>query len=382
MKSRRQRLFLAMISMLLLPALACQSAWPQAVLPDAQATGSAESVVQHELISTQTALPAVVASDLFSQQEALISLYQVVRTGVVSVRVATDIGAAQGSGFVYDQLGHIVTNLHVVEGATYLEVAFPSGLKTTAEVIGVDADSDLAVLQVDVLEEDLIPLALGDSGQLQVGQTVVAIGNPFGLNGSMSTGIVSSLGRSLDSLNLTDSGQVFSAGDLIQTDAAINPGNSGGPLLNLNGEVIGISRAIRTYNFNDAGDTLNSGIGFAISVNIVKRVVPALISEGHYDYPYLGISSPSDLTLAAAEELGLQRATGAYVGSLAEGGPAQQAGVEVGDLIIGVEGEEVLSFDALISYLFSNTGPGDTIQLQILRGSEEVVIDLVLGARP
>lgn len=323
-----------------------------------------------------------VSVEMIDQQEALVSLYQAVSPGVVSITTLSELGGGQGSGFVYDSQGHIVTNYHVVQGASYLEVSFPSGIRAVAEVVGEDRDSDIAVIKVDVAEAELHPLRLGDSDALLVGQSVIAIGNPFGLQGSMSTGIVSSLGRSLESMNQAAEGGVYSAGDLIQTDAAINPGNSGGPLLNLQGEVIGINRAIRTFSSAQDGSALNSGIGFAISSNIVKRVVPSLISQGYFDYPYLGISSNSGLTLAEAEQLGLERTDGSLVARVTAGGPAAEAGVQPGDFIIAIDGLDIKSFDDLISYLFRVKSPGETVTLTVLRAGAELEIDLVLGSRP
>ncbi|MGH2582731.1 MAG: S1C family serine protease [Anaerolineales bacterium] len=327
--------------------------------------------------------PVQISEDLLSQQEALVSLYENASAGVVSIVVATEQGGGQGSGFVYDNDGHIVTNFHVVQGATAIEVAFTSGEKVIGEVIGTDPDSDLAVVQVDIDSAILHPLTLGDSEQLQVGQYVVAIGNPFGLQGSMSVGIVSSLGRSLESLNPAPNSNVFfSAGDLIQTDAAINPGNSGGPLLNLHGEVVGVNRAIRSFSSNVEGDALNSGIGFAVSSTIVSRVVPSLINEGHFDYPYLGISSFDNLSLTDAQELGLNRTDGALITSVAPGGPGDEAGLQQGDFITAIDGRDLNSFDDLIGYLFTQRSPGDTVELQIIRGGEEITVAVVLGARP
>jgi 2-alkenal reductase len=328
-------------------------------------------------------VPAIqISNDLLSQQDALVSLYQNVSPGVVSINVATDVGGGQASGWVYDKEGHIVTNYHVVQGATYIEVSFTSGFKAVGEVVGEDTDSDLAVIKVDAPESELFPLNVGDSSALQVGQYVVAIGNPFGLNGSMSTGIVSSLGRSMESMNESENGSFFSAGDLIQTDAAINPGNSGGPLLNLNGEVVGVNRAIRSFSSNVEGDALNSGIGFAVSSNIVARVVPSLISEGNYDYPYLGVSSVNSLSLAEAQQLGLDRTDGALIDSVANGGPADEAGVQPGDFVTAIDGIAIKNFDDLISYLFTHKSPGETVSLTIIREGGEIQIDLVLGARP
>lgn len=358
---------------------------PELVVPSPEVTvSSSEPIVD---------LPPV--PDLVPVEDTLITLYERANPGVVSIRVETEAGGGQGSGFVIDEEGHIVTNYHVVEGFTGLEVAFPSGYKTRGDVLGVDTDSDLAVIKVDAPPEELHPLPLGDSSQLKVGQTVVAIGNPFGLSGSMTTGIISALGRTLDSLRTSPEGQFFTAGDVIQTDTAINPGNSGGPLLNLNGEVVGVNRAIRTFNFTIEEEPVNSGIGFAIAINIVKRVVPALIAEGEFDYPYLGVSSLPEITLERQEALGLPRSTGAYITSVTPGGPADEAGLRGGseptsidgvpaggDLIIAVDGQPIQIFNDLLSYLINYKSPGDVILLTILRGDEELEVELTLDRRP
>lgn len=326
-----------------------------------------------------------------ASQDALVVLYENVSPGVVAIFT----GTGQGSGFVFDDEGHVVTNYHVIEGFQTVEVRFTSGYMAYGTVVGTDLDSDLAVVKVDVPAGETHPLALGDSSLLKVGQTVVAIGNPFGLESTMTVGIISALGRTLDSQHSTPDGAVFSAGDIIQTDAAINPGNSGGPLFNINGEVIGINRAIRTYNQNTTGDPVNSGIGFAISGNIVRRVVPALIETGEYNYPYLGVSSNSTLTLEAIEELELAQFTGAYVTSVVPGGPADQAGLKEGteptdipglfaggDLIIAIDGREVRVFDDLLAYLITSKSPGDTVVLTVLRGEEKMDITVTLDKRP
>jgi S1-C subfamily serine protease len=326
--------------------------------------------------------PIQISQDLLSQQEALVSLYEAVSPGVVSINVSSSIGGAQGSGFVYDKDGHIVTNFHVVEDANYIEVSFPTGFTSVGEVIGEDRDSDLAVIKVEAPEAELHPLSLADSEQLLVGQYVVAIGNPFGLSSSMSLGIVSSLGRSLDSMNSTEDGLLFSAGDLIQTDAAINPGNSGGPLLNLSGQVVGVNRAIRTFSSAEDGNALNSGVGFAISSNIIARVVPSLIAEGDYEYPYLGISSRSELSLAEAQELGLETNAGALVTNVVANGPADDAGLQAEDFIIAIDGRPIKDFDEMIAYLFTHKSPGEVATLSVIRGGEQIDIQLTLGARP
>lgn len=326
-----------------------------------------------------------------AQQERLVALYENASLGTVAI--ITDQG--QGSGFVYDKNGHIVTNEHVIEGAKNVEVRFNSGFMAYGTVIGIDLDSDLAIIKVDVPAEELFPLPLGDSDSLKVGQTVVAIGNPFGLESTMTVGIISALGRILYSARTTPDGNPFSAGDIIQTDAAINPGNSGGPLFNINGEVIGINRAIRTTNFTESGDPVNSGIGFAISINMVKRVVPVLIETGKYDYPFLGISSMDALSLDMVNALDLSQYTGAYVTAVVSGGPADKAGIKAGstptnipgllgggDLIIAIDGRETRTFDEMLAYLITNKGPGDAVVLTVLRGTEKVDVTVTLGKRP
>lgn len=322
---------------------------------------------------------------------SLSSLYQRVIPGVVSIR--TDAG--QGSGFVYDDQGHIVTNQHVVEGASTVEVAFSSGSKAYGTVIGSDNDADIAVVKVDAPAGEFHPLPLGDSKTLQVGQTVVAIGNPFGLSGTMTLGIVSGLGRTQPASQAAGGG-FFSTADIIQTDAAINPGNSGGPLFNLNGEVVGINQSIRTTNFNElTGNAVNSGVGFSISINLVKKIVPVLIRDGIYEYPYLGITSSSDLSLDEIEALGLTTYKGAYVIEVVPGGPADQAGIKAGDtptrlqnlnaggdLIVAFDGNPIATFDELLSYLITTKSPGDEVVLTVLRGGETIDITVTLGKRP
>jgi len=275
-------------------------------------------------------------------------------------------------------------------------VDFPSGYKTRAEILGTDPDSDIAVLKVDVPAEELAPISLGDSDQLRVGQTVVAIGNPHGLYGTMTVGIISSLGRTMQSLHEAPGGAYFTAGGIIQTDAAINPGNSGGPLLNLDGEIIGVNVAIQSSTFDSSGQPVNSGIGFTIPINIVKRVVPHLIADGYYNYPYIGIGSlpGGELTLIQQEELGLPQSTGVYILDVSSDSPAEAAGLRGaaradnnglplgGDLIIAIDDTEVRNFNDLITYLSMHKSPGDAIILTVLRDGEEAQIELTLGERP
>ena len=364
--------------------------------PTAEAVGDvandAGSVDNPNDVSTAT----YVIPDEVLQQDALVSLYRSVNPGVVSIQVITNNGAALGSGFVVDKDGHIVTNYHVVEDATSVEVDFVSGLKVYAEVVGVDLDSDIAVIKVDVPEDELYPLTIGDSNQVSVGQTVVAIGNPYGLSGTMTVGIVSARGRTLDSIRQTTEGNYFSAADLIQTDATINPGNSGGPLLNLNGEVIGINRAIQTSGTSVTGDSISTGIGFAVSSNILKQVLPSLIKGETYDYPYLGISFyPASLSLTEAEIFGVSQTSGAYVLAVVEGGPADLGGLKAGDqptqnqyyygggdLIVAVDGVEIVQFSDLLNYLMLNKHPGDDIVLTVARGDQLLDLTITLGGRP
>jgi len=340
--------------------------------------------------------PSAASSGSAAMDTNLADLYQRISPGVVSISILTNQGGAQGSGFVYDKQGHIITNYHVVEGATEIEVDFASGFKVFGEVVASDLDSDLAVVQVKAPESELTPLTLGDSSAMKVGQSVIAIGNPFGLSGTMTYGIISAKGRLLDSLHAAGSGAYFSSGDIIQTDAAINPGNSGGPLLNLNGEVIGINRAIQTSGVPTSGTAANIGIGYAVPINIVKRVVPVLIKDGKYDYPYLGLSfPPGDLSLDEINTLKLPQQTGAYVVDVTAGGPGDQAGIQAGktttsvqgmlsggDLIIAVDGHPVLVFNDLIGYVLNNKSPGDKISLTILRGNQKKEVSLTLGKRP
>jgi 2-alkenal reductase len=343
----------------------------------------------------------ITVTSLLGEQDQFISIYKSVSPGVVSIKTYDANGTEQGlgSGWVYSSEGYIVTNNHVVDGAAKLEVDFQSGFKTYGEVIGTDAHADLAVIKITAPAGELIPLKLGDSDVLNVGQIVVAIGNPFGLDSTMTTGIVSALGRAMPSgVSSAPGGGFFSSSDIIQTDAALNPGNSGGPLLNLDGEVVGVNQAIRTTSSTTSGEPVNSGIGFAISVNIVKRVVPSLIANGKFEYPYLGISTLDvfdNMTLDEITRLGLTQFTGAYITSVIADSPAFKAGLipsnsdpqasEVqagGDLIVAIDSFPVMRFDDLISYLYTKKSPGDTVVVTVLRGTEKVDLPLTLATRP
>jgi 2-alkenal reductase len=396
MKTTQFKLWLV-IGVLVLAMLACSIPGVTtsfSLTPEAEDEVSS-AIVETEQPTTEPPPMTFVVPDEVLLQDSLVQLYESVSPGVVSIQVFSELGSGIGSGFVIDREGHIVTNYHVVEFAQQVEVHFQSGLKVFGEVIGEDLDSDLALIKVDVDPEDLYPLPLGDSDQLRVGQTVVAIGNPFGLSGTMTVGIVSARGRTLESIRQTDAGNFFSAGDLIQTDATINPGNSGGPLLNLNGEVIGINRALQTGGGTPLGSNSNTGIGFAVSSNILRLVVPTLKEGQTYNYPYLGLSSLPSLNLAQAEFLGLPQANGAYIVEIVPGGPSDQAGLQAGDqptpvpslfaggdLIIKVDQQEVLEFSELLSYMMLNKKPGDTMVVTVLRNGDEMVFNVTLGERP
>lgn len=339
-------------------------------------------------------LQTILVPEYAALEGSLEALYEKYSPGVVSLQYTSAEGSGQGTGFVIDKEGHIVTNYHVASGIDQLEVHFSSGLKVYGEVIGSDMDSDLAVIKVDVDPDELVPLILGDSNLIKVGQTVVAIGNPYGLSGTMTVGVVSARGRVLDSMRQTAGGTYYSSGDTIQTDALINPGNSGGPLLNLNGEVIGVNRAIQTAGLSTSGDAINTGIGFAISSNIVRKVVPSLIEKGSYAYPYLGMTSYTTMSLAMTEVLELPQSIGAYVSAVVEGGPADVAGIrggtvptsvqgfyKGGDLIIAVDGLPIKDFSELMSYMVVNKNPGETITFTVIRDGQTLDVDVVLGFR-
>jgi 2-alkenal reductase len=320
------------------------------------------------------------------------ALYQEINPGVVLIRALSETGGGLGTGFVWDAEGHIVTNYHVVESSTDLEVDFPSGFKTKADILGVDSNTDLAVLALDELPEELTVLTLGSNDTLVVGQTVIAIGNPQGLNSTMTQGIISALGRTLDSLNTAPGGGVFSTGNIIQTDAAINPGNSGGPLINLNGEVIGINSAISTTSIDLTGQPVNSGLGFAISIDTAKNVIPDLIEQGFVESPYVGIQVLSDISLFAQEELALPQSSGVYILEVTPSSPADEAGLRGadttgslplgGDLIISIDGFQVNNFAEFMGYLLTYKKPGDVVEIVAIRDGIEMEFELVLGARP
>ena len=328
-------------------------------------------------------------SSLTKKNLTLVELFEKSEESVVKIKVerigsVTDTGSL-GSGFVYDNLGHIITNAHVVNGANKTTVTFLDGSQYSAEIIGEDRFTDIAVIKVSEKPRLLHPLQIGDSSLLQVGEQVAAIGNPFGLSGSMTSGIVSQMGRLIASPDTA-----FSIPDVIQTDAAINPGNSGGPLLNMKGQVIGINTAILS------GTGEFAGVGFAIPSNTVSKIVPALIEDGKYHHPWIGITG-QDIDPDLAQALFLKQAKGFMIITVVDGSPADKAGlkgvkmtVEVGgkeypvdgDIIISVDGKEVRKISDILIHLQREKSVGDEMVLGVLRDGEFLHITLELVERP
>jgi len=335
---------------------------------------------------------ATILGDVLSSSKSsltLVELFEKSEEGVVKIQVVRnnipgDTGSV-GSGFVYDNLGHIITNAHVVDGASKATVTFLDGSQYDAEIIGKDKFTDIAVIKVSEKPRLLHPLQIGDSSQLRIGEQVAAIGNPFGLSGSMTSGIVSQMGRLLPS---QDSG--FSIPDVIQTDAAINPGNSGGPLLNMKGQVVGINTAIQSISGG------NTGIGFAVPSNTAIKIVPSLIEDGEYHHPWIGISG-RDIDPDLAKVLELKDAKGFLIITVVDGSPADKAGLKGmtatqvidgkeypadGDIIISVDDKEVRKISDILIHLQREKSVGDAIVLGVLRDGEFMHISLELVERP
>ena len=323
-----------------------------------------------------------------SKTLSLIEIFEKSEPGVVRVntqrnQTINDVGGV-GSGFVFDKKGHIITNAHVIEDSTKTVVTFLDGRSYNAEIIGIDQYTDIGVIKVNADLKLLQPLTLGDSSNLQVGEPITAIGNPFGLSGSMTSGIISQMGR------LLPSGSGYSIPDVIQTDAAINPGNSGGPLLNMRGDIVGINTAIQSTT----GEF--TGVGFAIPSQTVAKIVPTLISEGEYNHPWIGISG-RDIDPDMANVLGLKDALGFLIITVVEDSPASDAGligsdkmIEVdsreypvgGDIILAVDGIDVRKIDDILIHLQRVKTVGDDMNLEILRDGRTTNITIVLQERP
>ena len=320
---------------------------------------------------------------------SLIELFEKSEEGVVRIDVVKINsfrgGNSVGSGFVFDLFGNIITNAHVIDNADNITVTFLDGSQYNASIVGMDKFTDIAVINVEEKPDYLHPLEIGDSSTLKVGEPVAAIGNPFGLSGSMTSGIVSQIGRLLPS---HDTG--FSIPNVIQTDAAINPGNSGGPLLNMNGKVMGINTAIQS------GTGQSAGIGFAVPSNTISKVVPVLITEGKYSHPWIGISG-QDINPDLAKIRNLNHSKGFLIVTVIPDSPAEMAGLKGvseiekidnkeypkdGDIIISVDGKEVRKISDILIHLQEEKSVGDEMILGIIRNGEQMDIILTLIVRP
>jgi 2-alkenal reductase len=391
-----KKVFILVISVVVLSLL---------VLAGCTATATAKSTPSPTPVPTVTSpVPTTNSiSSISGLEGTLEGIYAQVNPAVVNITVMEKPAAgssplfgqqpssqALGSGFLWDNQGDIVTNNHVIANADNITVIFYDGTTVPGKVIGADADSDLAVVKVDMPNLNIQPVQLADSSTLKVGQLAIAIGNPFGLSGTMTVGFVSGLGRVLPA-NENAVGPSYSIPDIIQTDAAINPGNSGGVLLDDTGKVIGVTSSIATTTGSSAG------VGFAIPSSIVQKVVPSLITSGHYAHPYIGATILSlDPDVATAMNLPANQ-RGALIEALAAGGPAAKAGLKAsnttvtisgqdiqvgGDVIIAYNGQAVKSSDDLITMMALTGSVGQTVTMTILRNGQQMQVQVTLGARP
>lgn len=386
-----------LIIMAALSLVGCGLATPASSVAEPTAASATPMPAQQQAVSLDTsaaktssaASPAtsdiVREGGLLPEETLLMNLYEEHSPSVVRIRVVGQLNSGEGSGFVWDTSGHIVTNYHVVADADLVDVSFKDGSLVEADIIGLDPQSDIAVLKVDPTKVDLRPVTPGDSDAVKVGQMALAIGNPYGQTWTMTRGIISAVGR------VIPSGQTrYSIPDMIQTDAAINPGNSGGPLLDSQGRVIGMNTLI----LSSAG--VSSGVGFAVPINIIKLVVPDLIEKGYYAYSWLGISG-RDVLPQDVEVLDLPVKKGALVTEIMPGGPADEAGLRGsrriiriegedvptgGDVIIAIDGTSIEGMDELIAYLVHNTKPGQQVTLTVIRDGKEMSVPITLGERP
>ena len=349
----------------------------QELVPEVDSPEVAPEVTPEVMISELTSAEIVAAPG-----DHLADLYEQAVQSIVFIRASTSQAEGSGSGFVWDIDGHVVTNYHVVQGASSLTAKFFNGREYTASIVAFDLDADLAVIKLENVEHELVPIAIGNSSDLRPGEMAIALGNPFGEEFTLTTGIVSAVSRTLRS-----GFSLYSIPAVVQTDAAINPGNSGGPLLDMNGAVIGVNTQIRSDSRQ------NSGVGFAVPVDLVKRVVPSLIENGRHEYSLMGISG-DEVNIGIRSDARLPGdVTGAYVIRVTPGGPADQAGIREdsgsagienwdGDVIVSIDSIRMSSMDDLIAYLALNTAPDDEIVVGIFRDGVEIAIPMTLGARP
>jgi serine protease Do len=414
MSKKEVRTSVSIIIPLVFALLAASCATPATPITPEVPTPTVATVAAEAAASPTQVPPVVTSGDglLAALETSLETLYNAVNPSVVNIQVVQTVQGGVpsspnspfsgpqapqqqqqvlGSGFVWDTQGHIVTNNHVVEGASQITVTFADQTSVPAQIVGTDPDSDLAVLGVNVPASELHPVQEA-TAYAKVGQIAIAIGNPFGLQGSMSMGIVSAIGRSLPvGSNAMATGPSYTIPAVIQTDAPINPGNSGGVLVDDEGRVIGVTAAIVSASGS------SSGVGFAIPVEIVQMVVPALIQNGHYDHPYIGVSGTT-LTPSLASAMNLaEQQRGALLVDITPGGPAAQAGLKGsdktaditgqsvpvgGDVVIAIGDQPITSFDDLAADVALNTQVGETVTLQIIRNGQEQNVDITIGARP
>lgn len=375
-----------LLALLALSGLACNlsTLTRLTLMPTPTPTAPASTPVV--IVVTPTPLPSgqiVQVADI--EEQIVTSVYDKVGPAVVCITARDQFGECIGSGFVIDKEGYIVTNNHVAEAASDLLVTLADERTVPAKLVGTDPGSDLAVLKIDIPPEDLTVVELGQSSTLRVGQRAIAIGNPFGLERTVTVGIISSLERTLPRDNSD-----FQLAEVIQTDAAINPGNSGGPLLDSQGRVIGVNTAIRSLT------GVNSGIGFAVPVDIVKRVVPELIAHGRYRHTWIGVRGRT-ITPEMVEAMNLPVETGVLIAQVEPEGPAGKAGLRGGDrqvvvsgvpmlaggdIVVAINDRPVKRFDDLINYLAGFTSVGDVVTLTIVRDGKQLRIDVTLEERP
>ncbi|MCW4008629.1 MAG: trypsin-like peptidase domain-containing protein [Candidatus Bathyarchaeota archaeon] len=308
---------------------------------------------------------------IYQNETELANIYESVRDSVVLIQGTTSGGEAQGSGFVYTYSGRnvVITNYHVVHGATSLSVTFSNGNGYPARVLGSDPYADLAVLSVDAPEREFKPVEIVSSSTLRVGDPVIAIGNPYGLVGSLTTGVVSAVGRTITEEEYAGG---FAIANIIQTSAPINPGNSGGPLLNAAGKVVGVTTAILSDS---------QGLGFAVPSNTILREISALVTTGTYrDHSYLGVTG-QDMSYRIAQQIGASVTYGWRIASVVAGGPSDGK-LRVNDIIIALNQTRIRNNDDLASYLAENTLPGQLLRITVVRGNSTIDVDVVLGRRP
>jgi S1-C subfamily serine protease len=393
MRSRKYLILIAAVLVLVLAATGCTSLGSLSLAPVSAAGDLLQTTSE---LSSKTAATVSVDDAVNALQSQIIEVYDLAAPAVVNITnrgyaydwfMGTVPQEGTGSGFVYDNEGHIVTNYHVIENAEQLTVTFADGQTYDAQIVGSDATNDLAVISIDGKATLPAPLFLGDSDSLQVGEFVLAIGNPFGLQQTLTTGVVSALGRVIES---PEDNRFI--GEAIQTDAAINPGNSGGPLLDLSGKVIGVNSQIIS-----ASGT-SSGVGFAVSAGTVQRVVPQLISNGKYAHPWLGVQllSLTSANVSALKEAGVEVPveSGVMVLEAVAGGPADKAGIQGGnrqvrvgnyqvpvggDIITAINGQALANTQDLTVYLETETTVGKSVEVTIVRNGEQQVVQVVLG---